>query len=92
MKLVTYVADGVERLGALVGDVVVDLNLAYTALLESEGDSRAYEVASARLPPSMMSLIEGGEPALGEARKALAYAEKKTNLNGGKKYPIDAWK
>ena len=58
MRLVTYLRDGAQRLGALVvrdgADVVVDLELA------------------AGLPSDMLALLAGGEANMDQARQALA--------------------
>ncbi len=58
MRLVTYLRDGAQRLGALVvrdgADVVVDLNLA------------------AGLPSDMLAFLAGGEANMEQARQALA--------------------
>jgi 2-keto-4-pentenoate hydratase/2-oxohepta-3-ene-1,7-dioic acid hydratase in catechol pathway len=52
MRLVTFREDGAPRLGAVVGERVIDLARA------SDGS----------LPDSMLALIDAGEPALGRAR------------------------
>jgi len=64
MKLVTYSAGGLERLGALKDDRVCDLQQVAAAVF---GDERPAFV-------SMLALIEGGDAALDEARDALEAA------------------
>ncbi|HKX26021.1 MAG TPA: FAA hydrolase family protein, partial [Actinomycetota bacterium] len=56
MRLVTFERDGGRRLGALVGDTVVDLSSA---------------VGLPAFPSTMEELIEAGLPTLDSARQAL---------------------
>ncbi len=65
MKLVTFIADGETRLGALLGERVIDLNAA--ARLDPAGPPA---VAS-----SLKALLELGDEGLAAARRALAAAE-----------------
>jgi 2-keto-4-pentenoate hydratase/2-oxohepta-3-ene-1,7-dioic acid hydratase in catechol pathway len=75
MKIVVYGPQ--KRLGALLEDgIVVDLNHAYTALLESKGEGRAYAKADANVPSCLLAFIEEGEAGLKAATKAIAYAKK----------------
>jgi 2-keto-4-pentenoate hydratase/2-oxohepta-3-ene-1,7-dioic acid hydratase in catechol pathway len=62
MKLVTYLRDGRETLGALHGDKVLALAAA------------ARELATGVLPQTMLELIAGGKSMLGIAQKTLAAA------------------
>jgi len=78
VKLVTYELSGhsgpVQRVGALVGDMVLDLNAGYAAYLgEVEGEPNAYALAQVRVPPSMIGLLEGEERSISEARKTVDY-------------------
>ncbi|GAB1428677.1 hypothetical protein MASR2M17_21070 [Aminivibrio sp.] len=50
MRLVTFQKCDTCRLGALVGDKVIDLNLAYAKQLSKEGDPTPYILADALLP------------------------------------------
>jgi 2-keto-4-pentenoate hydratase/2-oxohepta-3-ene-1,7-dioic acid hydratase in catechol pathway len=59
MKLVTYLDGGEQKLGAVVGERVVDLVAA----------------SGGELPPTMLELIAAGEGALGRARKIAATAD-----------------
>ncbi len=81
MKLVTFELatdlGRVERVGALVGDDIVDLTLAYADLLRSQGEARAYELATCRIPPDMIKFFEGGKSAHSEAEKALKHVNKR---------------
>jgi acylpyruvate hydrolase len=82
MKLVVYGQN--KRLGAWLEDgSVIDLNHAYAALLESEGESRARAKADAEVPSCLLSFIEEGEAGLKAAMKAVCYANKiKVTVNG----------
>ncbi len=62
MKLVTYLKDGRETLGALHGDKVLALAAA------------AQVIGTGVLPQTMLELITGGKSALGIAKKTLAVA------------------
>lgn len=64
MKLLSYLKDGRERVGAVVGDVVVDLN-AGLALLDS-----GFEPAGV-LARDMMHLLEQGKGALNVAEQVV---------------------
>ncbi len=64
MKLVTYLSDGQDRLGALQGDRVVDLQAAHAAEAGSPTPALA----------SMQALIEAGDEGMARARSALASA------------------
>lgn len=74
MKIVVY---GISRrVGALVGDQVIDLNRAFARyLLERRGASDAQAQADANLPSDLEHLMARGEAALDGAREALAYIQ-----------------
>ncbi len=76
LKLVTYSFEGDTRIGAVVGGTVIDLNRAYRALLEREGDPRPQAMANAIVPPDMRELLQGEERSMAAAKKAVAYAQK----------------
>jgi len=72
MKLVVYGPE--RRVGALVGDQVVDLNRAYAKYLqEKQGEARAAAQADALVPAQLVGLVEGGPRALEAAQQALDY-------------------
>jgi 2-keto-4-pentenoate hydratase/2-oxohepta-3-ene-1,7-dioic acid hydratase in catechol pathway len=75
MKLVTFeVATAlgpVERVGALRGGSVVDLNLAAARRYAAEGKQRPAERAAFFVPPEMLALLDAGDEGLEEARRAL---------------------
>ena len=74
MKLITFNREGISRIGAMVDGKVVDLNLAYRALLESEGKIRATQIAEAFVPADMNGFLQGGKESLKLASQAIDYA------------------
>jgi len=69
MKLVTYEADGTTRIGAVLGESVVEFQPA----LDAAGGVRT------TLPGDMLGLLAAGEAALVEAARALAFAARPEN-------------
>ena len=83
MKLVVFLASA-KRLGAIVGDNIVDLNLAYAKYLaETVGESNPYALANATVPTSLHQFIEGGQKSIGEANKAIAHANRSLKTLAG---------
>ena len=78
MKLVMFQGQGDPRLGALVGDRIVDLNLAGECLCAERGFFRARAWAEAYLPAEMIEFLQGGDRSMAEARLAIEWAEKNT--------------
>jgi 2-keto-4-pentenoate hydratase/2-oxohepta-3-ene-1,7-dioic acid hydratase in catechol pathway len=82
MKLVTFQHGPRRALGAVEGEVVVDLQAAYAGYLaEVEGDSRAAEIAAVRIPSDMAAFVAGLERSWHAAEQALAH--------GGPSYAFD---
>lgn len=74
MKLVTFKVHTEERLGAHVGEKILDLNSAYAYYLkEVEGRENARRWASAVIPSCMKGFLAGGEESLNAARTAVSY-------------------
>jgi len=78
MKLVSYEILGdlgrIESIGALVDDKIIDLNMGYaTYLKKEEGEADPYRMADARVPPRMISFLEGEEKSMEAARKTVDY-------------------
>ena len=74
MKLVVY---GPHRLGCLLeGGSIIDLNLAYAALLTHRGVARPYARACSELPSNLLGFIEEGEAALRAAEQAISVVRK----------------
>lgn len=83
MRLVTFSAHGVDRLGAVVEDRVVDLNRSYERLLSEKGNGRSEALAEALVPPDVVRFLEGGEASLQAAREALAWVEERWRAGDG---------
>ncbi|MBI5630141.1 MAG: fumarylacetoacetate hydrolase family protein [Elusimicrobia bacterium] len=77
MKLVTFEAQAglkpSERLGAIFGGRIVDLNRAAALRLAKEGAEAPQSRADALIPPDMLAFLDLGESALSEARKTLDF-------------------
>jgi 2-keto-4-pentenoate hydratase/2-oxohepta-3-ene-1,7-dioic acid hydratase in catechol pathway len=63
MRIVVFGAD--QRVGAMVGDKVIDLNAAHAA-----------SKSAGTVPPRLAEFIEGGRATLDAAEKAIAFAQK----------------
>ncbi len=84
MRLITFTREGASRIGAIVDNEVVDLNLAYQALVESTGKLRARQIAEAFVPADMNGFLQGGDESLELAKSAVQYALKNREDNGRK--------
>ncbi len=91
MKLVTFELatplGRAQRIGALTGDAILDLNFASALLLAERGHGRPQRVADALVPPDMLAFLEGGKPAMELAQEALSVygalaAQEPTGCNG----------
>ena len=72
MKLVTFKVHTDERLGAIIDERILDLNLAYQVYLKkNKGKDNAVRLASALIPPEMKGFLEGGDEAMVMAKKIL---------------------
>lgn len=60
-----------QRLGALWGERVVDLNFAYAWALAQDGEPVPYRLADAIVPAELRAFLEGGERSLRAARETL---------------------
>lgn len=75
MKLVTYLIDGVKRIGSVYNDnQIIDLNYAYRSMLEAEGSLRSLQIAEAFVPPQMVEFLQGGEQSMRAAKQAIEFA------------------
>lgn len=61
MKLVNYTVNGITRAGAIVKEQVIDLNHAFEAKLQAEGEYRYKEIAHAYVPATTDGIYEGGK-------------------------------
>jgi acylpyruvate hydrolase len=73
MKLVTFSSNGFARIGCLVDQSVIDLNLAYQVMLESQGHLRAKQIADAFIPVDMVGFLQGGKQSLSLAQEAVDF-------------------
>jgi acylpyruvate hydrolase len=73
MKLVTFSHRGVQRVGLLERERVIDVNRVYAALLAQRGDPRAGAMADALVPADMIGILESDERALAALREAEGY-------------------
>jgi len=64
---------GDPRLGCLENDRVVDLNLAYEAMLISKGALRPRGKAALLIPPETIAFLEGGEESLQAAQEVMQW-------------------
>ena len=80
MKLVSFsvatVFGETVRIGALVEDGIVDLNLAYASYLDESGTTgRPYEVATGIMPPDMVEFFKGGELSKDSAKQVIDFVQ-----------------
>src|SRR5919106_2405461 len=73
MKLVTFAYRGVQRVGLLEEERIIDVNRAYAALLGQRGESRVRAMADALVPADMIGILEAGERTLMAIREAVEY-------------------
>lgn len=93
MRLVTFLRLGEPRLGAVVGDQVIDLNTAYRLMQERAGRLRAKEAAAAVLPADMIGFLSAGDEALKAASTTINYvtnADKSAFVGQGVVYGLKA--
>jgi acylpyruvate hydrolase len=82
MKLVTFTHRGSRRVGVLDGDRLIDVNRAYTALLQQREDLRAGALADALVPADMIGILEAGERGLAAIREAVGYVHEGLGSGG----------
>lgn len=82
MKLVTFLHNGTERIGALnQGDHIVDLHGTYASYLrQCENNPAGERLAAAVLGRDMIDFLKRGKKSMDAARKALTYAAENPNL------------
>lgn len=78
MKLVTFQiptpVGRFERLGALLGEQIVDLQAAFAASLHAEGEPQPSRLAETDVPPDMRAFLKTGRCGWSAAQRALAFA------------------
>lgn len=72
MKLVTYTFSGVTRLGAISGERVIDLPVAYAEYQLSRGNT---EPAAVAFPTDLLTFVQSDEAVWQAARDTIAWAE-----------------
>lgn len=75
MHLVTYDQFGQARIGARLGEQIVDLNRAHKAKVEADNDPAELAVAEARLPTDMMALLRQGPAGLEAVTQAVEFVQ-----------------
>ncbi|HEU4683147.1 MAG TPA: fumarylacetoacetate hydrolase family protein [Nitrospira sp.] len=77
MKLLTFLIatplGPFARVGAIQGERVVDLNMAYARWLSDQGEAQPRRLADAQVPPAMLEFLEGGPSTMAAARRAFDY-------------------
>ncbi len=73
MRLLTYKKGTEDRVGALIDERVVDLNLAYARYLQERGEEDASKLADEALPPHMISFLELGQKSMRAAANTISY-------------------
>ena len=69
MKIVVFGAE--RRVGALVGEMIIDLNRGSARLLREQGNSDAEAQAATRLSARLLTFIEQGATSLSEAQRVI---------------------
>ncbi len=62
-----------QRLGAVLGAGILDLNFACAAQLSASGEPQPRKLADAVVPAGMREFLEGGSSAMSAAREAIAF-------------------
>jgi 2-keto-4-pentenoate hydratase/2-oxohepta-3-ene-1,7-dioic acid hydratase in catechol pathway len=78
MKLVSFrvrtPVGSFVRVGALHGQTIIDLNIAYARVLADQKEAQPYRLANAMVPSTMLELLEGGDSAMAAARQGFDHA------------------
>ncbi|MBS0154483.1 MAG: fumarylacetoacetate hydrolase family protein [Nitrospira sp.] len=61
------------RVGAIHGQQIVDVNMAYVRWLADQQETQPQRLADAQVPPTMLEFLEGGASTLAAARRAKDY-------------------
>ena len=77
MKLVSFLVPTpvgtFTRVGAIHGQSIVDLNMAYARWLHDQREAQPHRLANAQVPSAMLEFLEGGASAMAAARRAFDY-------------------
>jgi acylpyruvate hydrolase len=71
MKIVVFGPE--KRVGALAGEMVLDLNRGLARYLRERGEADAEQQAAARLPPRLLPFIETGAAGLEDAQRIIEH-------------------
>ncbi|MFD0693528.1 fumarylacetoacetate hydrolase family protein [Paenibacillus sp. GCM10027628] len=74
MRLVSFSYDGNQRIGAIAGNQIIDLNYACEEMLKARGQLRAALIAEAYVPANMVEFLQGGEQSMAMAKEAVDFA------------------
>ena len=74
LQFVTFVHDGMRRVGVHKDGKIIDVRGALAARLRDGGEGHPRALAEALIPSDMRGLIERGEPAIAQVRSAVQYA------------------
>lgn len=61
------------RVGAIYGQNVVDVNMAYARWLADQREAQPHRLANAQVPSSMLEFLEGGPSTMAAARQSFNY-------------------
>jgi len=90
MKLVSFLVTTplgtFARMGAMHGQGLVDLNMAYARWLVDQREPQPRRLADAQVPSTMLEFLEGGCSAMAAARRAMDYV---VTLGSSTKGPSD---
>jgi 2-keto-4-pentenoate hydratase/2-oxohepta-3-ene-1,7-dioic acid hydratase in catechol pathway len=64
----------VRRVGAVDGEVLIDVTASYGALLADQGEQRPAEIAAVTTPTEMFEFLQHGDRAFEAAREAISFA------------------
>jgi 2-keto-4-pentenoate hydratase/2-oxohepta-3-ene-1,7-dioic acid hydratase in catechol pathway len=87
MKIVIFgvptPVDQIQRIGAMHHNKIIDLNMGYTRYLaDKHSNNQAYELATAMLPPDMISFFQRGKAGKDEAELTIDYVVKYQKRGG----------
>jgi acylpyruvate hydrolase len=83
MRLVSFRHHEQPRIGALLGESVIDLRRAYRACLESAGERIDPGEADRIVPAEMTGFLAGGAATMAAARRALAFNKERMDDGAG---------
>ena len=82
LQFLTFVHNGVRRVGVHKDGKIIDVQAALAARLDEGGEGHPWELAKALVPDDLRGLIERGEPAVAQVRSAVQYALERSGDGG----------